>query len=398
VRPDATGRNRPEGRGSIRRESLLAPLALAQALLGARVLWRFAATAHGVRIPTCDTAPPPGARVAVIVPVLNERERLAPCLDGLIAQGPEVTEILVVDGGSVDGTRDLVARYSARDVRVRLIDAGPAPGSWNGKAWNLQVGAERVGADVAWILTVDADVRPAPLLVRSLLAHARRTGLAAFSVATRQEVSGLGEALLHPVLLTTLVYRFGLPGGATSSVRGVQANGQCFLVRRAVLRGSQALSAARASRCEDVTIARRLAALGWAVGFYEADDLVWVKMYANGRDVWRNWPRSLPLRDQYAGVAGALGLAEVVLVQALPLPLLVLLRLIRARRWMRTLNLVLVLARLGVLLGTARAYRRVLWSYWLSPLCDGPAAVALCRSALRRRHTWRGRVLVLGGT
>ena len=134
------------------------------------------------------------------------------------------------------------------------------------------------------------------------------------------------------------------------------------------------------------------------MGFYEADDLAWVKMYANGRDVWRNWPRSLPLRDQYAGVAGALGLAEVVLVQALPLPLVVLLRLICARRWMRTLNLVLVLARLGVLLGTVRAYRRVLWSYWLSPLCDGPAAVALCRSALRRRHTWRGRVLVRGGT
>jgi dolichol-phosphate mannosyltransferase len=362
------------------------------------VLLRFAATAHGARMPTCDAAPPPGERVAVIVPVLNERERLAPCLDGLLAQGPEVAAILVVDGGSGDGTRDLVARYSGRDVRVRLVDAGPPPGGWNGKAWNLQVGAERVGAEVAWILTVDADVRPAPLLVRSLLAHARRTGLVAFSVATRQEVSGLGEALLHPALLTTLVYRFGLPGSATSSVRGVQANGQCFLVRRAVLSGSRALSVARASLCEDVTIARRLAALGWAVGFYEADDLAWVKMYATGRDVWRNWPRSLPLRDQYAGVAGALGLAEVVLVQALPLPLVVLLRLICARRWMRTLNLVLVLARLGVLLGTARAYRRVLWSYWLSPLCDGPVAVALCRSALRRRHTWRGRVLVRGGT
>jgi Glycosyl transferase family 2 len=102
---------------------------------------------------------------------------------------------------------------------VRLVDASPTPDDWNGKAWNLYVGLERAGADVAWILTVDADVRPAPLLVRSLLAHARRTGLAAFSVATRQEVSGVGEALLHPALLTTLVYRFGLPGGATSSPR-----------------------------------------------------------------------------------------------------------------------------------------------------------------------------------
>jgi dolichol-phosphate mannosyltransferase len=91
-------------------------------------------------------------------------------------------------------------------------------------------------------------------------------------------------------------------------------------------------------------------------------------------------------------------MAEVALIQALPLPLCVLLWLIRGPRWMLALNVALVMTRLGVLCGTARAYRRVLWSYWLSPLCDVPAAVQLCRSALRRRHTWRGRVLVLGGT
>src|SRR5689334_12765443 len=88
----------PRGRCSIKPESLLAPLALAQAVLGARVLGRFVATAHGTRIAPCDEAPPSGERVAVIVPVLDERDRLAPCLQGLIAQGPEVAAVLVVDG------------------------------------------------------------------------------------------------------------------------------------------------------------------------------------------------------------------------------------------------------------------------------------------------------------
>lgn len=379
-------------------ERTVALLALAQAVLGVRVLWRFAATANGARIPVRDEAPPPDELVTVIVPVLDEEERLAPCLDGLIAQGPEVAAILVVDGGSTDGTRDVAARYSTRDPRVSLLDAGPTPKNWNGKAWNLQRGLERVAADVPWILAIDADVRPAPLLVRSLLAHARRGGLAAFSVATRQEVGSLGEALLHPALLTTLVYRFGLPGGATSCVRRVQANGQCFLVRRDVLNSSRALAMARASRCEDVTMARRLASLGWAVGFYEAGDLAWVRMYPNAGALWRNWPRSLPLRDQYAGATATLGLLEVVLVQALPLPLLALSPLVRPRRWIAALNMVLLMARLGVLIGTARAYRHLPWPYWLSPLCDAPAAGALCLSALRRRHTWRGRDLVLGGT
>ena len=53
--------------------------------------------------------------------------------------------------------------------------------------------------------------------------------------------------------------------------------------------------------------------------------------------------------------------------------------------------------RFGVLFGTMRAYRRRPWTYWFSQLCDLPVAVQLARSALRRRHIWRGRVLVRGG-
>jgi hypothetical protein len=51
--------------------------------------------------------------------------------------------------------------------------------------------------------------------------------------------------------------------------------------------------------------------------------------------------------------------------------------------------------RIGVLIGTRRAYRNPGWTYWLSLLADLPVAAALIASALRRRHTWRGRTLVM---
>ena len=339
--------------------------------------------------------------------MLDEDGRLGPCLEGLIAQGPEVGEILVVDGGSRDGTPELVMGYQRRDARVRLIDASPVPEGWNGKAWGLQVGLTRGDPATKWVLTVDADVRPGETLVRALLAHARRAGVPALSVATRQELRGLGEALVHPSMLTTVVYRLGLPGHATRRVHEVQANGQCFLARRAALRGTDAFAVARASRCEDVTVARCLAAAGHAVGFYEAGDLVSVHMYEGWRETWRNWPRSLPLHDQFSGVTGIIGLCEVTLAQALPLPLTLALGLrvlwrpppVRRPPWLFAVmgvSGVLAVARLGVLAGTARAYRQVPWSYWLSPLCDLPVALALWRSRLRRRHVWRGRVLVYG--
>lgn len=383
-------------------ERFVVPLALAQVALGARIAYRFLRRVHGQRAAEHDAPLSYGDQISVIIPVLNEYERLAPCLDGLTAQGPEVGEILVVDGGSDDGTQLLAQMYAARDTRVRLIDANPVPNDWNGKAWGLQVGLRNTSAASEWVLTIDADVRPAPALARSLVAHAHAIGIPALSVATRQELATLGEGCIHPALLSTLVYRFGPPGYVTTRIAAVQANGQCFLVRRQVLEHCGGFVKTRASRCEDMTLARTLAAAGYPVGFYEAGDLVLAKMYADGRDVWRNWPRSLPLRDQYSDVQSIIGLIEVTLAQALPLPLLVLLCLAARPEalWWRALfgvNGVLLALRLGVLGGTAHAYRNAPWSYWLSPICDVPVAIQLWRSIARRRHIWRGRVLVREG-
>ncbi|MDQ3700535.1 MAG: glycosyltransferase family 2 protein, partial [Chloroflexota bacterium] len=315
--------------------------------------------------------------------------------------------ILVVDGGSTDGTHDVVAGYAKGDARVRLIDATPIPPQWNGKAWGLQVGLEQTAPHSDWVLTVDADVRPRPVLTRSLAAHAAAAGVTAMSVATVQELSGWSEGLIHPALLTTLVYRFGSPGQATRRVDAVQANGQCFLCRRDALLEGGGFASSRASLCEDVTLARHLVTAGHAVGFYESDTLVSVRMYASGWEAWRNWPRSLPLRDQYAGRGAVLGLLEVTLAQALPVPLLLaLLRSLRrggARRpvalflpalFLLAINGGLAAVRLGILAGTARAYRRRPWSYWLSPLCDVPVATALWRSLFQRQHVWRGRAMI----
>jgi dolichol-phosphate mannosyltransferase len=369
--------------------TLLAGCTLASLLLAVVVVARLARTAGGARVRRGDVAS--AARIAVIVPVLNERGRLSRCLDGLAQQPCEVAEILVVDGGSTDGTAELVAAYAARDARIRWIDASPIPPHWTGKAWGLDYGLKASAETSEFVLCVDADVRPTAPLARSLLAHAARTGVSVLSIAVRQQLHGVAAGLLHPAMLTTLVYRAGIPGRVSRTPQEVQANGQCFLARRDLLQRSGAFRAARASLCEDITSARCLARAGYAVGFYESDDLVQATMYAGWRETWRNWPRSLPMRDQYFGWHGALGLAEVLFVQALPLPLLLLACLTAAPTWIVAANAALLCIRVGVLAGMARAYVARPWTYWLSPLLDVPVAYALQRSAMRHRHAWRGR-------
>lgn len=367
--------------------------ALAQGALGAVSIARMAAGARATRIvPAADAAP---GCVTVVVPVLDEAARIEPCLRGLLESGPEVGTILIVDGGSRDGTPELAARLCARDPRVRVVDAAPVPAGWNGKAWGLESGLRAAPPQTRWLATIDADVRPRAGLFAALVAHAERRGVRALSVATRQELADPLQAILHPAMLATLIYRFGLPGREATRVGGVQANGQCFLAERELLVRTGAFAAARDSRCEDVTVARGLVADGTAVGFYEAGDLVTVRMHENWRETWLNWPRSLTLHDRYARFGGWFGAIEVLLAQALPLPLAAGLALGHATASPAfAVAAILGIVRIGVLAGSARAYVHPPPAYWLAPLADLPVAGALVCALLRRRHVWRGRVLV----
>ena len=362
-------------------------LAFAQALLGVRVAWRLPRTGGDTPICSAPEGTVDAGAVSVIIPVLDEVGRLAACLDGAIQLGPEVGEILVVDSGSQDGTCDVVRQYAREDTRIRLIQAGAAPRDWNGKVWGLLHGERALRLNSEWLLTLDADVAPKPSLAAALAARATERGLRLLSVATQQHVVGIVHGALHPAMLASLVYRFGRPNGAPSSPAEVLANGQCCLIQRDLLRRLGGFRAVSGSLCEDITLARLAARAGERVGFYETDGLVEVSMFSDWGDAWRNWPRSLAMRDALSGVAAWLGLVEVLLAQALPLPILIL----QPRGILLGVNLWLLAMRIGLLCGTARAYPRRQWSFWLSPLSDLPVALALWRSALAPRHTWRGR-------
>lgn len=63
--------------------------------------------------------------LSLVLTVRNERKMLPGLIDQLLEQSypPELYEILVVDGGSTDGTADLIRRrYRDHRVRVRVLD------------------------------------------------------------------------------------------------------------------------------------------------------------------------------------------------------------------------------------------------------------------------------------
>ena len=54
-------------------------------------------------------------------------------------------------------------------------------------------------------------------------------------------------------------------------------------------------------------------------------------------------------------------------------------------------GIAVLIIRLGILFGVARAYPDRPWAYWLSPIADLPVVLRIIQFALRRRHRWRGR-------
>ncbi|MFN8522135.1 MAG: glycosyltransferase [Chloroflexota bacterium] len=333
------------------------------------------------------------AGVTAVVPVLNEEARLGACLESLTRFGNDIDSILVVDGGSADRTRDITRRHQAQDARISLVSAAPVPPHWNGKAWGLQVGLESAAADHEWILMLDADVRLTAPIAPDLVACAASNGLDALSVATRQVVRGWAAQALHGAMLATLVYRYGVPGRVFSRAGESYLNGQCTLVRAIVLRVSDAIRESRASRCEDVTMARALVGNGVRVAVVESAAAPIVEMYTSAVEVWRGWPRSLHMRDHLSGTeARARNTAALLL--ALPM-LMAMFALVR--RWpggVLLAQVALIMIRLGALVGLARAYERPGPGYWCSPILDVPVSLAIWASDLRRRHIWRGRALV----
>lgn len=60
--------------------------------------------------------------VSILTPSFNREDLVAETLDSVIAQTWPHWEMLVVDDGSTDRTKEIVASYAARDSRIRLLD------------------------------------------------------------------------------------------------------------------------------------------------------------------------------------------------------------------------------------------------------------------------------------
>ncbi len=335
--------------------------------------------------------------VTVVVATLNEAARIGPCLEGLMQQGAPLTEVLVVDSRSTDGTRALVEAAAARDPRIRLLTDDPLPTGWVGKVWALETGLQAATGE--WVLGIDADTEPMPGMVAGAVEAATTLGYAVVSFGPRFAGQSAAERWVQPAMLLTLVYRCGA-AGADSAPDRVLANGQCFLAKRAVLRAHGGYAPARGSFADDVSLARRLALRGVRTGFLDGSRLFHVRAYASLAEMWREWGRSFDLKDATPVWRRWLDVLLVWSTQALPLPILAItgwavaggaLPLSTPVLALLAVNASALTARLLMLGALKGSYVDRGVPFWSSFLTDIPAALRLTLSTAKTPRRWRGR-------
>jgi chlorobactene glucosyltransferase len=285
------------------------------------LLYQGTAILYAYQLIRFGPAPPDPAtigrgRVSVVIAARNEETDLGPTLDTLLAQDYPDLEIVVVEGGSTDGTRAVI---DARAPRVRYIPEPPLPPGWVGKNWACWAGANATTGP--WLLFVDADVRTHPAAIRTTLAWAERERADLATLGLEVEMLSFWERLVLPLWMVRILTYYRAPHLDRPHSGTAMANGQFWLTRRSTYEAMGGHAAVRGRVLEDVAIARRYREAGLRLRFAWTPTLGRTRMYRDRHEMFEGLLKNVHGLDFSAARQSRL-LAELVGLFLLPLGLL----------------------------------------------------------------------------
>jgi glycosyltransferase involved in cell wall biosynthesis len=334
--------------------------------------------------------------LTVVIPCHNERAFLGRCLDSILQSDYPASrmEVLVADGLSSDGTRELIDRYAARDTRVRRIDN---PDRITPAALNRAIDQAR--GEI--VTRVDAHAAIAPDYLSSCVTYLENTPAANVGGAMRTLAQSDGP-FAGPIV-AALSHRFGVGNSyfriGSDEPRWVDTVfGGCW--RREVFT-QVGLFNERLERSQDIEFSLRLKAAGLKTllapeirsDYYARSDLrsFWKHNFVNGEWAVLPFVRSeiIPVRLRHliplAFAAALLGGAAVTPWSLWPLGLVVLPYAtavaaasidvaLRARRVSYLLRMPIVFAslHLGYGIGSVWGIGRIVGEKLICPLLCGP--------------------------
>jgi glycosyltransferase involved in cell wall biosynthesis len=136
----------------------------------------------------------------MIMPILNERDRIEAALDAGLGQNlDEPFEVIVADGMSSDGTRQIVHARAKRDDRLRLLDN-------ERRSTPCGLNVALAAARGRYVVRLDGHTIPPPDYARRLVAHLQRGECEAAGGIKR----AVGESPFGEAVAAAFGSRFGI--------------------------------------------------------------------------------------------------------------------------------------------------------------------------------------------
>src|SRR5260370_37877498 len=177
------------------------------------------------------TPAPSTGTVSAIIPARNEEPVIAACIESLARQ-PEISEIVVVDDQSTDGTARVVRDLTGKYPHLRLLQTGGLPDGWVGKNHALWTGVQQAKGE--WLLFTDADAEhdQASAALSLQVSQEREAVLGSFS--PEQVTENWYEKALIPYVYLRLAKFFSYDAVNDPKSKAAAANGQFLMIRRDV--------------------------------------------------------------------------------------------------------------------------------------------------------------------
>jgi glycosyltransferase involved in cell wall biosynthesis len=243
--------------------------------------------------------------VSVIVPARNEQDTLERCLRSIVEQEGVRFEVLVVDDGSADRTREIIEFFAGVKecpfigknpwlAGVRAFEArSPIPDGWTGKANAVWTAVNHARGE--WLLFTDADTSHEKGSLARAVAEGEENGAVLLSYSPKQELGSLAERILMPVVFSDLARQYSPREVCDPSSRVAAANGQYLLIRRDVYASVGGHAAVAGDLLEDVALAVRVKRAGGKLRFRVGIGQVSARMYRSLDQLVEGWTKNLAL-------------------------------------------------------------------------------------------------------
>jgi cellulose synthase/poly-beta-1,6-N-acetylglucosamine synthase-like glycosyltransferase len=316
--------------------------------------------------------------LSVVIPARDERRWIGEAIASHCSQEYQGLQVVVVDDGSTDGTREILHGLQERFSNLVVIQGTEPSEGWLGKTNALRQGLEKASGE--FVLLADADVRYAQGTHRRAVEEMLRRDLDMLVLLPHHE-GPWGAQLV--IMQLDAIFLFGVPSFLynASWLKGwALGAGAGNVIRREALQKAGGIEAVKGEVIDDIALGRRVKALRGRLRVVKAFEEVRVQMYGSFKEAFDGFTKNLHafLGSGLWGVALGTG---GLFYHLMPLGTLAFAALLPRR--------VLLLAALATAIELSAETATCIWSrhrIWLAPLF--PVRIVLW-SALSIRSAWR---------